>query len=337
MDEADDVMGMVRGAWVSLCVRAACELGVLDALDGPRTLVDLADRTCCDPSALARLLRVLADLDLVAVTEDDRYTATSRGEVLRVGHPSGVRDQALMQTVLPKLNAWQHLSDAVRDGGPVFEELHGFTSWEWLASHPEEEVVFNAAMARRSAGQVAAIRAAWDFARTRLVVDVGGGEGAMLAGLLHEEGHLEGIVADRPAVADAATRALATSGLEGRGRGEPSDFFTAVPTGGDVYVLSNVLHDWDDQQATSILRTVRTAMGPDAHLLVVENVLDAPGRTPPQQRDLHLVDLHMLVMFGARERTQAEYDALLLEAGFVSSRLSPSPNRWNVLRTRPAR
>jgi hypothetical protein len=97
------------------------------------------------------------------------------------------------------------------------------------------------------------------------------------------------------------------------------------------------LHDWDDTAATSILRTVRQAMGPDAHLLIVENVLDAPGRTPSQERDLHLLDLHMLVMFGARERSKGEYDTLLVESGFVPSKLGPSPNGWNVLDTHPAR
>lgn len=336
MDEADEVVWMVRGAWVSLCLRAACELGILDALEEPRSLVDVAERTSSDPTTLARLLRPLTDLGLLTVN-DGRYAATSRGEVLRVGHPSGVRNLVLMQTEFPNLTAWQHLADAVRHGVAVFEDLHGLTSWEWLAAHPEEEAVFNAAMARRSALQIAAIRAAGDFSGMRLVVDVGGGEGAMLAGLLRAEPSLHGIVADRPAVAAAATTALAAAGMGERARGEPADFFTMVPPGGDVYLLSNVLHDWDDAPATSILRTVHQAMRPEAHLLLVENVLDAPGRTASQQRDVHLVDLHMLVMFGARERTKAEYDALLVDAGFAPSRLGPSPNTWNVLQTQPAR
>jgi hypothetical protein len=100
-----------------------------------------------------------------------------------------------------------------------------------------------------------------------------------------------------------------------------------------VYVLSNVLHDWDDADAISILQITRLAMPPEAQLLVVENVLEAPDRTPAQQRDVHLVDLHMLVLFGARERTKAEYDALFLAAGFAPSVLAPSPNTWNVLIT----
>lgn len=334
MADADDVVWMVYGAWVSMCVRAACELGVVDALDEPRCLAELAARTSSDPTALARLLRVLVDLGLLEVA-GDRFAATSRGEVLRVGHPTDVRSLALMQTVIPKLTAWRHLADAVRRGEPVFEKLHGMSSWAWLAANPAEEAVFNAAMARRAALQVAAIRAAYDLATTRQVVDVGGGNGAVVAGLLAEEPLLSAVVADRPDVAAAATAALTSAGLGGRARGAPADFFVSVPSGGDLYVLSNVLHDWDDAEAIRILGTVHAAMRPDAHLLIVENVLDAPGRTPAQQRDVHLVDLHMLVMFGGRERTKEEYDALLVAAGFVPAAVKPSPNTWNVLQTQP--
>jgi SAM-dependent methyltransferase len=333
----DEVVWMVRGAWVSLCVRAMCELGVVDALDEPRSVAELAARTSSDPASLARLLRVLVDLGLVVATDDGRYTATPRGEVLRVDHPSGVRSLALMQTVVPNLTAWQHLGDAIRSGDAVYERLHGLTLWSWLAAHPEEEAIFNASMARRADLQVAALRAAHDFSGASVVVDVGGGQGAMLAGLLTQEPSLRGIVADRPEVAAAATAQLAEAGLGGRARGEPVDFFDSVPTGGDVYVVSNVLHDWHDPDAVSILRAARTAMRADARLLVVEHVLDAPGRSPSQQRDVHLVDLHMLVMFGARERTKQVYDDLLVAAGFGPSDLASSPNTWNVMTTQPVR
>jgi SAM-dependent methyltransferase len=331
----DEVVWMVRGAWVSLCIRATCELGVVDVLDEPRSLAELATRTSSDSATLARLLRVLVDLGLLTAADDGRYTATPRGEVLRVDHPSGIRSLALMQTVVPNLTAWQQLAEAIRSGDAVYERLHGQTLWSWLAAHSEEEAIFNASMARRAALQVAALRAAYDFSGVSTVVDVGGGQGAMLAGLVGQQPSLRGIVADRPEVAAAATARLADAGLAGRAWGEPADFFDAVPTGGDVYVVSNVLHDWHDAEALSILRTVRTAMRPDARLLVVEHVLDAPGRTPSQQRDVHLLDLHMLVMFGARERTKQEYDDLLVAAGFGPSDLAPSPNTWNVMTTQP--
>lgn len=335
MTETDEVVWMVRGAWVSLCVRAACELRIMDELGQPHDLADLAGRTSSDPATLARLLRVLVDLGLLTV-DGDRYAATPRGEVLREGHPSGVRNLALMQTTIQNLTAWQHLSDAVRRGGAVFEQLHGMTSWAWLEANPREGALFNAAMARRSALQLSAIRAAVDLSAARFVVDVGGGEGAMLAGLLADQPSLRGVVADLPDVAAAATTALEAAGLGDRGHGESADFFSAVPPGGDVYILSNVLHDWDDAAALTLLAAVRDAMGSEARLLVVENVLDAPGRSPSQQRDVHLVDLHMLVMFGSRERTKQEYDGLLVAAGFEPASLAPSPNIWNVLATSPA-
>jgi SAM-dependent methyltransferase len=333
--EADDVLWMVRGAWVSLCLRAACELGVLDVVDRARTATEVAEAVTADPASVQRLLRVLVDLDLLR-RDGEHYSVTPKGAVLRRGHPSGLRDLALMQTVAPNLTAWSHASDAVRHGRSVYEEHTGMTNWAWLAAHPDEESVFNAAMARRAALQVEAIRAAFDLSSTRLVVDVGGGRGAMLAGLLAVEPALRGVVADRPPVAAEATAALAAAGLGARAHGEPADFFVGVPTGGDLYVLSNVLHDWDDDRALAILRTLGAALADGARLLVVENVLDAPGRTPEQQRDVHLVDLHMLVMFGARERTGAEYDALFTAAGLAASTTAPSPNTWNVLVTHAA-
>jgi len=158
----------------------------------------------------------------------------------------------------------------------------------------------------------------------------------MVEALLREMPALTAVVADRPEVAASATSYLAEAGFGTHAHGEPCDFFTSVPSGGDVYTLSNVLHDWDDDDCLAILKTVRAAMLPDTRLLVVEKVLGVRGRAPDATRDLALVDLHMLVMFGARERTQEEYDALLTGAGFTPSRLLAAEAEWNVLEARPA-
>jgi hypothetical protein len=190
-------------------------------------------------------------------------------------------------------------------------------------------------MARRGARQAEAVLAAVDLSSARLLIDVGGGDGSLAAALLAVTPQLHAIVADQPDVAAAATRSLVTAGLGARAQGRATDFFTAVPPGGDIYVLSNVLHDWEDQRAIAILQTVRAAMPPASQLLVVENVLDAPGRSWWEQRDVHLVDLHMLVMFGAGERTESEYGALLVSAGFSPPTLKASSNTWSVLVTGP--
>jgi hypothetical protein len=137
-------------------------------------------------------------------------------------------------------------------------------------------------------------------------------------------------------MAAEADALFAARGLADRASGVPCDFFVSVPAGADVYTIANVLHDWDDDEAVAILRSVRAAMSSQGQLLVVEHVLDAPGRPADELRDLHLVDLHMLVMFGARERTKAEYDELLVRAGFTGSALADTRTEWNVLEARPA-
>jgi hypothetical protein len=240
-----------------------------------------------------------------------------------------------MQTDLATVATWHELEAALRTGAGVYERVNGVSHWEHLAAQPDAERTFNAAMARRGTVQAAALLEAVDLDGVASLVDVGGGRGAMLAAILEQRPGLTGVVADRPPVAEEATGHLAASGLGDRARGAGCDFFTSVPDGADVYTMAHVLHDWTDEECIEILRTVRAAMSPQARLLVLERVLGAPGRPPAQERDLHLMDLHMLVLFGARERTQAEYDVLLQAAGFTPSRLAGSGD-WNVLEARPA-
>jgi hypothetical protein len=334
-DPATSVLRMVRGAWITLALRGACVLGVFEALDEPRTLDDLAERTTSDAPTLGRLLRVLVDIDLVERVGDDAYRNTALGETLRLDHPGRMRDLLLMQATLANLGAWGALDDAVRSGSSVFEQVNGLPPWQHLGRDPDAQRMFNASMARRASGQLTALLAATDFGDVSTVVDVGGGRGAMLTGLLHAFPELSGSIADQPAVAAEADSLFAADGLTDRAHGVGCDFFESVPDGADVYTIANVLHDWDDTDSVRILRTVRAAIPDQGRLLVVEHVLDASGRSVEAQRDVHLVDLHMLVMFGARERTKAEYDDLLLSAGFTASVLTDTHTDWNVLEARP--
>jgi hypothetical protein len=335
-DPAGSVLWMIRGGWVSMAMRGAVVLGVFDALAEPLTADGVADRTGADAPTLARLLRLLEDLGLLERVGGDAYRTTPAGDTLRDGHPSRLRDLVLMQATLPNLGAWGALDDAMRTGAGVFEQVNGQSFWEYLGSDPVVQRRFNASMARRASGQVKAVLAATDLSAVASLVDVGGGRGAMLSGLLEASPSLRGIVADQPAVAAEADALFSARGLDDRAKGEACDFFVSVPRGADVYTISNVLHDWDDEEAIAILTTVRAAMPAAATLLVVEHVLDAPGRTFEELRDIHLTDLHMLLLFGARERTQAEYDELLVAAGFTPSRLADPVTEWNVLEARPA-
>jgi hypothetical protein len=334
-DPEQRVLELVRGAWATLAMRGASVLGVFDELGEPASIGELADRTASDPATLARLVRVLVDLGLVDEVADESYRNTALGATLREDHPSRLRDLLLMQATLPNLGAWGAIDDAVRTGSSVFERVNGRSYWEFLAGDPAAQTRFNASMARRGAAQVEALLAATDLSDASTLVDVGGGRGAMVARLLAAVPGLRARVADQPAMADEADAFFAAQGLGDRAEGAACDFFASVPEGADVYTIANVLHDWSDADSVAILSTVRRAIPAHARLLVVEHVLDVPWRAAEQRRDVHLVDLHMLVMFGARERTQAEYDELLVAAGFTPSELADTGTDWNVLEARP--
>ncbi|HET7432488.1 MAG TPA: methyltransferase [Nocardioides sp.] len=334
-DPVADVMWMVRGAWVTMALRAGCRLGLFDLLTQPRTPAQLAELTACDPGALTRLLQALGHLGILEERDDGSHLVTAHGATLTRDHPSSLRSLVLMQSWLPNVASWNRLDDAVRSGASVYESVNGVESWAHLSAHPDQEAEFNRSMARRADGQVAAIVAGLDLADVETVVDVGGGRGAMLTGILRAWPRVTGVIADRPDVAAEADTAFAAEGLSSRAHGAGCDFFVSVPAGADVYFLANVLHDWDDDDCRRILRTLRRAMDDHARLVVVERVLDVPGRSAEESRDLAFVDLHMLVMFGARERTEAEYAALLTDAGFTAAPMIGPQLSWNLIEARP--
>jgi hypothetical protein len=335
-DPVPSVLWLLRGHWATFAIRAAIELRVFDTLDVPRTAPQLAELVGADASALDRLLQVLESLSLLSRDDRGGYVVNALGETLRSGHASALREVGLMQTESAVVDTWLRLSDAVRTNEGVFESVNGVTAWEHIGADPRRAARFNAAMARRGPVQATAIRTACDLADVSTVVDVGGGKGGMLIALLQQEPGISAVLADRPDMVSEAEQAFAEAGLADRATGVAADFFESVPAGGDAYVLSNVLHDWRDDDCVAILKTVRAAMRPTARLWIVEMVLDAPGRAPEAGRDLRMVDLHMLVMFGARERTAAEYGGLLTAAGFDAGTLLATRANWNVIEARPA-
>ena len=343
-DPAEAVIWMIRGQWVTLSLRAAVELEVFDQLGTPMAISELATATSCDPEALVRLIRVLVDLGLIEVSGASIgvgaatagiVSVTPRGAVLARGHRSGLRDLLLTQTTVANLAVWQRLAEAIRAGDSVYTEVNGIGPWEMLAANPELGANFNGSMARRGSDQAAAVTSAFDCSDVGTLIDVGGGRGALLAELLTAFAELRGVVADRPEVAAAAQVFFTEVGLADRATAVATDFFESVPTGGDVYVVANVLHDWDDEAAVRILKTIRSAMGPSARLWVIERVLDAPDRAFEASRDLHFVDLHMLAMFGARERTFAEYNDILEAGGFTAGRLVTTNQPWDIIEVNP--
>jgi SAM-dependent methyltransferase len=218
-------------------------------------------------------------------------------------------------------HAWTDLYTSVKTGEPAFQRVHGEDLFSYLAGHPDDAAVFDEAMRFVSTGVLTGLVQAYDFSRYATVVDVGGGTGALLAAILKSNPKTGGVLLDRAEVLAGADGVLAAAGVADRCERVAGDFFEAVPDSGDLYVLSNIIHDWDDDAAVRILSTCRRAMHEDGRLLIVELVLP-DGREPSMAK---LADLEMLVLTpGGRQRSTSEYGQLLDQAGLRLSDAVPA-------------
>ena len=322
------LMQLITASWVTHAVRAMAEIGLADLLAaGPSTAGELAEATGTDAPTLARFLRALAGLGLVAHDAEGRVTLTPLGEPLRADAPGSLRPYALAITGAPVERAWHALPGALRTGGAAFAGVHGLGLWDFYAAHPEEGALFDAAMTGSADARSGILPATVDLAAVGTLVDVGGGQGRMLAAAVAATPGLRGVLADRPEVLPGAEAFLTAAGVRDRCDLVAVDFFSAVPTGGDAYVLAHIVHDWPDAEALAILRACHRAMAPGARLWIVELVIQ-PGDAYDRAK---LLDLLMLVLFGAQERTEAEYRALLEEAGFDRIAVHPTDSPYSIV------
>ncbi len=302
-------------------VYVAAVLGIPEAIAAGITRpADLADHVGADPDALSRVLRGLAAAGVLAEGDDGGYVLTAAGEALREDAPGSLRAFALSagDEWYP---VWGELLPAVRTGEVAFERVHGAPLFAWLAGHSEQVAAFNRRMVAATTGTAAAVLRAYDFSPYRVVVDLGGGLGVFLAAVLRAHPHLRGILFDLPHVAPEARRALDAAGVGDRCETVGGDFFADALPSADAWIVSQILHDWDDERCLAILRGVRRAIVPDGRLLVVEAVLPERVDGPSVAVD-H--DLLMLTIVGGRERTEAEYGALFAAAGFALERVVPT-------------
>lgn len=291
------LLRLIYGYQVSQAIHVAAVLGLAEELaDGSRAVDDLAKATATHAGALLRLLRALAAVEVLREEPDGTFGLTDLGEALR--GPAG--SLAAFHGRPSHWAAWGQLLHSVRTGENAFRAVNGVDVWEYRAQHPEEAAIFDAAMTGFSLRVNAAVAASHDFGRYGVIVDVGGGHGALLAGILAHHPGLRGVLFDQPAVVAGAD----ADRFEVVG----GSFFDSVPEGGDAYLLKSVLHDWEDEPAIEILRTCRRAARAGTALLVIERQFALPATK--------LSDLNMLVGPGGRERTVAEYAALLAAAGY---------------------
>lgn len=302
MTAAARLSALVDGYLDTQLLVVAAELGLADAIGGgARDAAELAADLGADPAVLGRVLRGLAAAGVLDERAGRRFALTAVGDLLRAEHPASMRGAVLARGRL-YYGALSGLLAAVRDGGTPFEIANGSPFFAHLAAHPEQQAAFQESMTARSRREAAAVVEAFDFGRFDRLVDVGGGSGLLLGEILAAHPALTGTLFDRPDVVARAT----VPGIGG-------DFFVSVPPGADAYLLSRVVHDWDDADALAILRSCRRAMSDGATLLLVEAL--QPERAADDPVAVRM-DLHMLTLLHGRERTRAEYATLLDAAGF---------------------
>lgn len=324
---------LLLGAWVAQAVHAAAELRVADALaEGPLSIDELARRVEADPDALERLLRALITRGVFRRRRDGRYDLSALAEALRSDAPASMAGGARFYGSRQHREHWSSLVDSVRTGRPSVPMLRGQEFFDYLASEPDLGRLFDQAMTSVSELSVGPIVAGYDFSGYSTIVDVGGGHGRLLAAILAATPAARGVLYDQPQVVAGAPNLLREHGVEGRVRIESGSFFEAVPTGGDVYVLKMIIHDWPDEQAITILRNVRDAAGPDATVLLVEQVI------PTHDREFlgKWADLEMMLCLAARERTAAQYRDLLARAGFQLTRVVQTAAPFSLVEAKPS-
>ncbi|MGW1539055.1 methyltransferase [Streptomyces sp. NPDC002309] len=318
----------IMGYLVSRSVFAVCELGVPDRLaDGPLPVPELARAVGAHPGALGRFLRVLAGEDLFDEVAPDVFGLAPLGRLLCADTPGSLRQLVELMDG-EAYRVWEAADHSLRTGEAAFPHVFGQPYFPWLTEHPDAAKRFDEGQAGLVELRLLPLLGL-DWSGARSVVDIGGGTGALLSRLLTRNAHLSGTVFDLPHVVTAAASALADASVADRATVTEGDFFERIPRGADVYVLSQILHDWADDDALRILRRCREAMDADSRLLIVEHVLPENAGAGAAG----LLDLHMLVLLGGQERTRAQWESLLARGGFRLASVTEGP-RSSVLEAR---
>jgi hypothetical protein len=323
---------MVNGYEIARTLHVVATLGIADLLvDGPKYVAELAVATGTHAPTLYRLLRAVASVSVFAEDPAGRFGLTPRGEYLRSDVQGSVRAWAMMVGGPSFWSSWGELLDTVKTGETAFLKVHGMTNWQYRARHADEGAIFDTAMTATSVASVAAIAGGYDFSQIRVLVDVGGGQGILLAAIMAVNTSMHGILFDQPHVLTDVGAILEAAGVADRTQIVSGDFFEQLPSGADAYMLKSVIHDWDDPQAINILRSCRAAMRDGAKLLVVELAENPPNQPDPAK----FIDIRMLVMNGGRERTAVDFEQLYAAAGLRLCKVIPTQSPFHIFEGSP--
>jgi O-methyltransferase domain/Dimerisation domain len=323
---------LIMGFRITQLIHVAAKLGLADHLAlKAQTATELARSVAAEPGPLYRLLRALASVGVFSESAGGVFEMTPMAELLCSDRPGSLRSTAILYGDEVVWDAYGRLSHAVASGRPAFDHLYGQPFYDYLGQHPATAALFHEAMTGFSEQEATAILAAWDFPAIRMIVDVGGGQGALMAALLRAHPQLQAVIFDQSPPGDDARRLFADPDIGARARFVQGDFFAAVPEGADLYVLKSVVHNWNDPAAVAILRACRAAMPPRGRLLLAERVVPL-GNEPAEAK---LFDINMLVTAGGQERTEAEYARLFQAAGLEMKRVISTGSPLSLVEAMP--
>ena len=323
-----ELFSLTQGYKTTQALYVAAKLGVADHLQhGPKEAEELAKEVQANPKALFRLMRHLAALGIFTQDESGKFGLTPLGELLCTDNPESMRYGAIF-TGEENYKAAGNLLHSVRTGETAFNNLYGKGHFDWLAEHADASSTFNKAMAQSLRRQGNPVES-YDYSGKRVVVDVGGGRGDLISSVLVANPAMEGILFDLPQGSAEARSVLQAKGVENRCHIKTGSFFDSIPAGGDVYVLSRILHDWPDDKAATILANCRKAIKDDGTLLIRDSVIsdnDVQGST---------MDITMMIMTGGKERTEAEWKNLLQTTGFDLTRVYKQEGQFDLIEAKP--
>jgi O-methyltransferase domain/Dimerisation domain len=319
---------MATAHWVSQILYVATKLNLADHLAvAPKTAEELAAPTKTHAPSLYRLMRALANLGILTEDATHRFALTALGQALRTGAPGSARPSILTLASDWMSQGMGQLLYSVQTGKSGFEHSLGMPVFDWMAKHPQEAALFSETMVGFHGAEPPAVAAAYDFSPFKTIVDVGGATGNLLTTILAKFPQSSGIHYDLPHVVQAAPALIQSRNLTERVTIASGSFFESVPSAADAYLLSHVIHDWNDDQCLTILANCRRAMPPTAKLLIIEMVLPTDNSPHPGK----MLDIMMLVGPGGQERTEPQYADLLAKAGFKLTKIIPTQSAVSIV------
>lgn len=326
------LMELSHGYWVSKALQTAALLGIADLLaDSPRTAEDLAQVTSTNPSMLFRLLRALASYGIFRQEESGCFENTPLSEPMRCDSPDSVRDYLTYTPHDGNILAWMRFMSVMETGQPVFVAANGNDLWEYFRQHQDIGEQFNCAMTALTKRSNRMVLQEYDFSSFKTIIDIGAGQGLLLASILKTFRHVRGTLFDLPAVVKSAKKYIKTQGVTDHCEFVAGDAFKSIPAGFDAYVYQHILHDWSDDKCAVLLDRCRRAIPPNGKLVILDAVI-VPGNEPHPAK---WFDLYMMVALGGRERSEEDFRVMLRDAGFKLTLAKPLPVPVGIIEAVP--